>query len=126
MFSVEVKRSFRAHHGLYNYKGEDEALHLEEWILKIEASANKLDEAGCCIDFHEVDNVVDKLIKPIEEKSFNELQYFKTVSPSAENIAQYFFYELNKKLSDERVTITKVTACEDENHCASFQESKRN
>ncbi|PIR25719.1 MAG: 6-carboxytetrahydropterin synthase QueD [Deltaproteobacteria bacterium CG_4_10_14_0_2_um_filter_43_8] len=121
-FSVEVTKHFTASHGLYNYLGKDEDLHAEQWCLKVEVRSDELDEAGCCVDFHALEKTLDELLSPIIGKSFNELLFFKTLSPSAENIAYYFHTELSKIYNSNRLHVYKVTAYEDEYHAASYWE----
>ncbi len=122
MFEIEVTKKFQAAHALYDYKGQDEAEHIEQWTVKVRAEANELDQAGCVLDFHEVDEVLNKILQPVIDKSFNQLEVFKTISPSAENIAKFLFGELAKHFDSSRVKISKVFAFESDTHSASYFE----
>lgn len=121
MFEIKVVRYVIASHGLRNYKGEDEPIHEHNWRIEVEAASEMLDESGCCIDFHEVDRALDSAMAPFKEKSFNSVSPFDQLSPSAENIAKHLFEVLSKALTTRRVWITRVTACEDDAHRASFK-----
>ena len=122
MFEVKVVRYVQAAHGLRNYRGEDEPIHEHHWRIEVEAASQVLDESGCCIDFHEVDRAFDRAMLPFKEKSFNDAPPFDELSPSAENIAKYLFEVLSEELTTDRVQITRVTACEDDAHRASYSE----
>ena len=122
MFSLEVTQRFYASHGLYDFRGEDEAIHEHHWKVVVFAEAETLDISGCAIDFHEVDHQLNQLLQPFQGGCFNGHAPFDVLSPSAENIAQYFFTALSKIFNNDRVRITRFTACEDDEHCASYSE----
>lgn len=120
MFEVTARRKFRAIHALSNYRGGDEDPHEHEWSLEVTLAADDLDDAGCAVDFAEVDQAIDRALAPIAGRVLNGL--FADKSPSAENVARYLYKALSETLAKDGRRITRVTVWEDANHSAAYTE----
>ena len=105
---------------LRNYKGKCENLHDHNWKVEVTVSTETLDEAGMAIDFAELKRKTNSIIKQLDHQHLNEMEYFKNVNPSSENIAAYIFNLLNEKLEDKNVRLTNVSVWESENSKASY------
>jgi len=86
-FEISTVRRFSASHQLRLYDGSVEPLHGHEWVVKVTAAAEKLDAIGVVMDFHELERLVDKIIRPMDGRHLNELGAFADVNPTAENVA---------------------------------------
>lgn len=64
-----------------------EPLHGHNWRVKVSAAAEKLDEIGVVMDFHELERLVDEIITPMHNHHLNDLPAFAATNPSAENVA---------------------------------------
>jgi len=74
------------------------------------------------IDFKRIKSVTEKVIDELDHKFLNDLEYFKGVNPSSENIARYVFKALGYALNSNNVRVSRVTAWESDNACASYTE----
>jgi 6-pyruvoyltetrahydropterin/6-carboxytetrahydropterin synthase len=111
MFEVTVEDSFAAGHYLRNYKGKCENPHGHNYKVKITLIGSELDQAGLLLDFKLLKQVMRPVIDRIDHQMLNDLEPFKTVNPSAENIARYFYQETSQQLSDMTSGRVRVKAC---------------
>src|SRR5436190_13818960 len=88
-----------------------EPLHGHNWKVKVTVSAQKLDEIGVVMDFHELERLVDEIVEPMHNRNLNELGAFKAINPSAENVAVHIGEKLglakNMKLESVEVWETE-------------------
>jgi 6-pyruvoyltetrahydropterin/6-carboxytetrahydropterin synthase len=61
-------------------------------------SANKLDEIGVVMDFHELQRMVDQITQPMHNRHLNDLPAFASRNPSAENVALHLAESLRPRL----------------------------
>lgn len=120
MFELKVITDFAAAHQLRNFRGNCEKLHGHNWKVEVILSGDKLNEAGLLIDFREVKETTDGILKELDHSFLNDLPRFKNENPSSENIAAYLFEKLSGELNDNHLKVTKVTAWESDSTCASY------
>jgi len=120
MFELKVITDFAAAHQLRNFRGNCEKLHGHNWKVEVILSGDKLNEAGLLIDFREVKEATDRILKELDHSFLNDLPQFKNENPSSENIAAYLFEKLSGELNDNYLKVTKVTAWESDSTCASY------
>lgn len=87
MFEISTLTSFSASHQLKLYDGSLEPLHGHNWKVKVTVGAAKLDGIGVVMDFHELERLVDRIVGPMHNQHLNEVEAFRSVNPSAENVA---------------------------------------
>ena len=58
----------------------------------------------------------------LDHKYLNELEYFKTVNPSSEELARYFFNELKKRVTTNGAKVDSVCVYETDTSCATYSE----
>jgi 6-pyruvoyltetrahydropterin/6-carboxytetrahydropterin synthase len=72
----------------------------------------QLDSIGLLCDFTQLKQVMRGIIGGLDHQFMNDLEMFRTVNPSAENMAKYFYDEVTRQLTDlpagARVTDTIV------------------
>jgi 6-pyruvoyltetrahydropterin/6-carboxytetrahydropterin synthase len=73
-------------------------------------------------DFKRIKTVTGKVIDELDHKFLNDMEVFKEVNPSSENIARYIFRALADALNSEKVRVSRVTAWESDTACASYTE----
>ena len=120
MFELKVITGFAAAHQLRNFRGNCEKLHGHNWKVEVILSGDKLNETGLLIDFREVKEATDRILKELDHSFLNDLPRFKNENPSSENIAAYLFEKLSGELNDNHLKVTKVTAWESDSACASY------
>jgi 6-pyruvoyltetrahydropterin/6-carboxytetrahydropterin synthase len=125
MFEVTVEDSFAAGHYLRNYRGKCENPHGHNYKVRVTLAGDELDSAGLLVDFKDLREVMRPVIDRLDHQMINDLEPFKELNPSAENLAKYFFDEANirlKKATDGRVRVKDVTVFETDSTTAKYSE----
>lgn len=122
MYRLTIHTSFAAAHCLINYQGDCENLHGHNWRVEVSVTARELDKAGLGIDFKVLKQETNGLLRTLDHKYLNELEPFKEISPSSENISRYLYHELSRRLNDGNVTIESITVWESDNAAATYYE----
>lgn len=122
MYRLKVITSFAAAHNLNNYQGECENLHGHNWRVEVTVTARELDKAGLGIDFKILKAETKELLSTLDHKYLNDLDFFKSLSPSSENISRFIYTELGKRLNNDNVKVETITVWESDFACASYYE----
>ncbi|MBN2418953.1 MAG: 6-carboxytetrahydropterin synthase QueD [Deltaproteobacteria bacterium] len=120
MYELKTIFQFGAAHQLRNYNGKCEHLHGHNWKIEVFVKGEELDDAGLLVDFKVIKDKTNEIIDRLDHKFLNDLEYFKKNNPSSENIAKYIFDELSKDINDSRISVSRVTAWESDNACATY------
>jgi 6-pyruvoyltetrahydropterin/6-carboxytetrahydropterin synthase len=108
-----IKQKFSAAHFLEYYKGNCENMHGHTFQVEVHIKTDKLDRSGISIDFKQVKQDLKAMLP--DHQVLNDIYDF---SPSAENLARFFFNELKKTYP-----VTRVTVWESEDSAASYTET---
>jgi 6-pyruvoyltetrahydropterin/6-carboxytetrahydropterin synthase len=86
----------------------------------------QLDGIGLLVDFTELKRVLRGIIAVLDHQFLNDLDAFKIVNPSAENLAKYFHDETQRQLTGlpAGAAITEVTVWETDTARAQFRPEK--
>lgn len=122
MFELKVMADFAAAHQLRNFEGNCEKLHGHNWKVEVTLCGEKLNKAGLLMDFREIKDATDRVLKELDHSFLNDLPPFKNESPSSENIAAYLYGKLSNELNTGDRRVSKVTAWESDSACASYAE----
>ncbi|TPW12212.1 MAG: hypothetical protein FD130_1816 [Halothiobacillaceae bacterium] len=121
-YTLKVLLDFASAHSLRNYPGDCSRLHGHNWKLEAEVTAHALDEVGIGLDFKVIRLAAKEIADRLDHHYLNELEPFKAINPTAENIAAYFYHELGLKLNNARVRVSAVTLWETERACVRYTE----
>lgn len=105
MFEVAVEQGFASAHALRNYKGRCENTHGHNWKVIVVVEGEKLDATGMLVDFLDIKRWMGEIVDRIDHQFLNEISPFDVVNPSAENIAEYFFGQMNERMQDVPVPV---------------------
>jgi 6-pyruvoyltetrahydropterin/6-carboxytetrahydropterin synthase len=94
MFRVSVEETFSSGHALRGYKGKCENVHGHNYRVQVSIEGPQLDGIGLLVDFTQVKHALRGIIAGLDHQFLNDLDAFKTVNPSAENMAKYFYEQL--------------------------------
>ncbi|MCX7706342.1 MAG: 6-carboxytetrahydropterin synthase QueD [bacterium] len=122
MFELLISDYFSGAHRLRGYKGKCEKLHGHNWKVEVTVFGNADKKTGMVIDFRVLKLELEKVLSKLDHSYLNDIDYFKKVNPSSENVAVYIFEEMKKNLRRYNVEIKKVTLWENERQCASYIE----
>lgn len=125
MYEVTVEDSFAAGHYLRNYRGKCENPHGHNYKVRVTLRGAELDKAGLLLDFKDLKDVMKQVIDRLDHQMLNEIEPFKVLNPSAENLARYFYEQANKRLkslTSGRVNVKDVTIWETDSTTALYFE----
>jgi 6-pyruvoyltetrahydropterin/6-carboxytetrahydropterin synthase len=93
--------------------------------VRITLSGESLDGIGLLYDFKDLKAVMNAVIDRLDHEFLNDIEPFKVLNPSAENMAKYFFDETNAQLrsaTNGRVRVKTVTIWETDTTTATYYE----
>jgi len=122
MYELMIESQFAAAHQLRGYKGKCERLHGHNWRVQVVVAAEKPDEIGLVIDFHELKKITNEILSTLDHSVLNEIFPFTEINPSSENIAKWFYDTIKKKINYYNVDISSVTVWESETTSATYYE----
>ncbi len=122
MFELMVETTFAAAHQLRGYKGKCEQVHGHNWKVQVHVVAERLNDIDIAMDFHDLKNILNEVIEPLDHSFLNDIFPFTEKNPSSENMAKWIYDFLNKKLSDEQVQVSAVTVWESDSASATYYE----
>jgi 6-pyruvoyltetrahydropterin/6-carboxytetrahydropterin synthase len=122
MYELKIISQFAAAHQLREYEGKCENLHGHNWKVEVYVTGNKLEKNGLLIDFKLIKDATKKVLNELDHGFLNELDAFKTINPSSENIARHIFTALSREVNTERIKVSRVTTWESDSACASYTE----
>ncbi len=119
-YKIRIHGIFESAHYLYNYypDGSDEDLHGHTWEAEVFIESQKLVN-GISVDFLDVRKKFDSLVQDMDHICINEYPPFNESSPTAENIANYFFQKLKGSIPKD-ACISEVRIWEGPKNWASY------
>ena len=137
MFEVSVEDTFASGHALRGYRGKCENPHGHNYKvqvtlhgerldkIRITLSGEELDNIGLLFDFKDLKVAMNDIIDRLDHKFINDIAPFTDLNPSAENMAKYFYDEINLLLEDKtqgRVKVKQVKMWETDTTAATYFE----
>jgi 6-pyruvoyltetrahydropterin/6-carboxytetrahydropterin synthase len=95
-------------------------MHGHNWKVEVEVCGNKLDNIGMVIDFKEIRNMTKGVVDQLDHRFLNDLDPFKKINPTAENIAQYIYKELSEVMNDKQIEVKSIKLWETEKSAVTF------
>ena len=126
MFEVSVEETFSSGHALRGYRGKCENVHGHNYRVKVTLAGPQLDNIGLLVDFTELKRVLRGIVGVLDHQFLNDLEPFTTVNPSAENLAKYFYDEIQRQLTalPAGAGISEVTLWETDTASARYRPGK--
>ena len=109
MFEVAIEETFAAGHALRNYRGKCENVHGHNYRAEVTLRGAELNAIGLLVDFVELKRLLHGVMDRLDHEYLNDLAPFDTLSPTAENMAKYFYDEIARGLPpDVRLASVKI------------------
>lgn len=124
MWLISTEANFSSAHQLRGYPGECSEVHGHNFKVKVTVETPKLQELGFGIDFRELKQMLQDVIKKFDHRNLNELPEFKDINPSAENIAKLIWDKLNSKLNTKNSKLKEVQVWESDTNSVCYYESE--
>lgn len=106
MFELTVRDEFSSAHFLRDYNGQCKNLHGHTWKVAVTVSGQELNNIGVMADFVEMKRHLKALISSLDHVCLNDLDFFRSNNPTAENLARYIYQEYKMRIAP--VTLVKV------------------
>ena len=94
MYEIEVEVSFPASHQVSLTGGEPELLHEHTWTVRAKLAGRKLSADGILVDFTIVKQLLGQIADKLKGKDLGRVTVLAQQNPSAENVARYFYEQL--------------------------------
>lgn len=121
MFELKILTHFSAAHQLKMVGEKCENLHGHNWNVEVHVTGSELDRAGVLMDFGVLKKHVAKIMAILDHQFLNDLDIFNDeFPPSSENIAIYITERLQEKITRPEVRVSRVSAWESANSCATY------
>jgi 6-pyruvoyltetrahydropterin/6-carboxytetrahydropterin synthase len=124
MFVITVRAEFNAAHMLRGYCGKCESLHGHNWSVELSAGKKTLDKIGMVLDFGELKKELNNLLENLDHKFLNELDYFRKINPTSENIAKFIYDGMSLFCRKQKIKLLSVTVWETPTSAATYEASK--
>ena len=120
MYELKVITRFAAAHQLTMVGTKCENMHGHNWKIEVFVAGENLDGAGVLVDFGVIKKHVADIMSLLDHKYLNELTFFEQKQPSSENIAYLVATELQQRIDDSAVRVSRVTAWESDDAAATY------
>ena len=121
-YTLKIITDFASAHTLRDYPGACARMHGHNWKVEVYVTGTRLGKDGLLIDFALIKKQTEQALEEMDHKFLNDLEVFKDLNPSSENIARHIFRSLSNELNNENVRVSRVTAWESDNACATYSE----
>lgn len=121
-FTLKTLLDFAAAHSLRGYDGDCAKLHGHNWKVEVEVTGNRLNDIGMLIDFKQIKQHAKQAVKELDHTFLNDHPHFQRVNPTAENIAQYLYTEIAKRIETDDVKMHSLTVWENDRNCVTYSE----
>lgn len=114
MYSITATTTFRAAHQL-KLAGHIEIHHIHDWVVKAALGGENTDKDGLLFDFNKLKKILDEIVGQFNGRKLEDLDCFKDINTSAENIAKYIYDNIKKSLPERTellyVEVTEMPGC---------------
>lgn len=120
MYELNVDSKFAAAHSLRGYNGECARLHGHTWGVTATIRVHSLDDLGMSIDFKNVSRALDGIIRRFDHQNLDDLEEFRDVNPTAENLGKLIFELLSEKINSDNALVFSVTVSESDKYHVTY------
>ena len=111
MYGLRIEDEFAAAHRLRGYEGECERLHGHNWRVEVVLEGSELNDLGMLMDFRDARRLLGEVVKRFDHVDLNDLDCFREINPTTENIARLICEDLAGRLPGN-VGVHSVTVWE--------------
>jgi 6-pyruvoyltetrahydropterin/6-carboxytetrahydropterin synthase len=122
MYEILIKGDFSSAHNLRGYKGRCEELHGHSWKVEARFEKEGLNDIGISVDFVALKSRLKYILKKLDHTHLNKIEVFKTINPSAENIARFIYTKLKSSIKEKGLFLKSLSVWESETSCATYYE----
>ena len=120
MFELRVEVEFAAAHHLEGYPGDCQRPHGHNFVVEVFARSKGLDSLGIAVDFKRLKSATRELVAGWDHQDLNELEDFREINPTAEQIAKLSYDRLSQMLNTSSTWIDRVAVWENPRSSATY------
>ena len=120
MYEVTIKKSFSAAHILKEIGGKCEELHGHNFTVEVTVAGPSLNGEDLLIDFRVLKGWTNEILDGLDHKYLNEIDCFRQMNPSSEQVARYVYDGLAEKVQALGLSLARVTVWESDNARVSY------
>ncbi len=113
MYEITVIKTFSAAHTL-NIDGTREDLHGHNFKVEATIASETLNEDGLVLDFRVFKKWMNSILEDLDHSFLNDCPPFRTISPTAENIATLIYNRLEKMAVPMNLNVSRIAVWESE------------
>ena len=121
MYEVTIRKTFSAAHILKEIGGKCEEMHGHNFIVEVTVAGPSLNSDDLLIDFRVLKGWTNEVLEEMDHKYLNDVECFKGMNPSSEQVARYIYSRLAEKAASLKLTLAQVTVWESENARVSYR-----
>ena len=122
MYKLIVKKEFSSAHILKGHPGDCKRMHGHNWTVEAKVQGKDINKIGMVIDFKDIKNTLADIISRLDHRFLNDLEPFKAVNPTAENISKYIYKELSKIINTDNIKVSEIKLWETSNSAVIYTE----
>jgi 6-pyruvoyltetrahydropterin/6-carboxytetrahydropterin synthase len=122
MFEVSVTGRFSAAHHLRGYRGSCAEHHGHNWKVRVFVAGRRLNRAGMLMDFRELREAVESVLKGLDHTDLSGLDFFRTRNPTSEHLARFLYRELASRVNCRGYRLRRVSVQETPGSEATYSE----
>ncbi|PJZ68626.1 6-carboxytetrahydropterin synthase QueD [Leptospira perolatii] len=126
-FYIRIEDKFESSHYLYKYfpDGSDEPIHGHSFKIEVYLSGNKnIGEDGISFDFLTSKKRLKELVHELDHILINEHPDFKTINPTSENMARWFYHGLKHSVHSADGRVDRIVIYEGPENLAYYEPSE--
>jgi 6-pyruvoyltetrahydropterin/6-carboxytetrahydropterin synthase len=121
MFEVTVEETFSSGHALRGYRGKCENPHGHNYRVRVRLVGRELNAIGLLYDFKDLKAAIRRETERLDHQYLNDVEPFRELNPSAENLARVLFERISGHLGAEgAVAVKSVTVYETDTTAAKY------
>lgn len=121
MYEVTIRKTFSAAHILKEIGGKCEEMHGHNFIVEVTVAGPSLNSEDLLIDFRVLKGWTNEVLEEMDHKYLNDVECFKGMNPSSEQVARYIYNRLAEKAASLKLTLAQITVWESENARVSYR-----
>ena len=121
MYEVTIRKTFSAAHILKEIGGKCEEMHGHNFIVEVTVAGPSLNSDDLLIDFRVLKGWTNEVLEEMDHKYLNDVECFKGMNPSSEQVARYIHGRLTEKVASLGLSLERVTVWESENARVSYR-----
>ncbi|HPR64604.1 MAG TPA: 6-carboxytetrahydropterin synthase QueD [Thermoanaerobaculia bacterium] len=120
MYAVSREIDFSSAHAIRDHQGGCQHMHGHNYRLTVVVKSETLNSMGMVIDFKDLNEILKSVVRSFDHAVLNEVPPFDHMNPTAENMARYFFEQIESKVTHSGIQVERVELRETPTACAYY------